>query len=108
MVISRGSSSINGVISDSDGPVGPSVTVIARRVVQEPGPARVTQTDENGHFSLTGLPAGEYRLIAMDIGVGLLLPEFSEKLGKPVTVAEGATASANIRLTTIDDLRAVR
>jgi hypothetical protein len=103
IVISYGTSSISGVVSDSDGPVGPEVTVMATRRNQ--GPSRITRTDENGRFSLAGLPPGEYLLTAMDMGPGMLLPEVFEKLGKAVTVGEGDSATAELRLTTRDDLR---
>ena len=54
------------MVSDSDGPVGPAVTVMATRRNQ--GRYSITRTDENGRFSLVGLPPGEYLVIAMDMG----------------------------------------
>jgi hypothetical protein len=104
IVISYGTSSISGVVSNSAGPVGPAVTVIAFRN----GPSRVTQTDENGRYSFASLPPGEFFLIAMDTGPGpgmvppgLLL----QRLGKAVSVGDGASATADLRLTTQDDFR---
>ncbi len=106
IVISHGTSSISGVVSDSDGPVGPAVNVMAT------GPhGGWAQTDEHGRFSFAGLPPGEYLLIAMDTGPGMLPPEslirllHFEKLGKAVTVGDGNSATADLRLTTRDDFR---
>ena len=69
------------------------------------GPTRITQTDDNGRFSFAGLPPGEYLLTAMDLP-GMLLPEVLEKLGKAVTVGEGVSATADLRLITRDDFLA--
>jgi hypothetical protein len=102
VVISYGTSSISGVVSDSDGPVGSAVNVIATGRTQ--GRFRRTQTDENGRFSFTDLPPGEYLLTAMD-SPGMLLPEVLERLGKAITVGEGNSATAELRLTTRDDLQ---
>jgi hypothetical protein len=105
IVIAYGTSSISGVVNSSEGPVGPGVTVMATRRSQ--WPYRIAQTDENGRFSLVGLPPGEYVMIAMDTGPGMLPPKSIEKLGKTVAVDEGVTAAADLRLTANDDLRAV-
>ncbi len=106
IVISHGTSSISGVVSDSDGPVGPAVNVMAT------GPhGGWAQTDEHGRFSFAGLPPGEYLLIAMDTGPGMLPPEslmrllHFEKLGKAVTVGDGDSATVDLRLTTREDFR---
>jgi hypothetical protein len=103
IVISSGTSSISGVVSDSDGPVGPEVNVMATR--GNHGPARFTRTDGNGRFSFADLPSGEYFLIAIDTAPGMLPPELFEKLTKAVTVGDGDSATAELRLTTRDDLR---
>jgi hypothetical protein len=99
LVVSRGTESMSGVVSDSNGPVGPGVFVFATR---ETLPFRVAVTDEKGQFSFKGLPPGQYYLLAMD-GPGMLPPEIILKLGTPVTVADGAT-STNLQLTTKDEL----
>jgi len=101
IAISYGTSSISGVVSDSEGPVGPAVTIMATRKNQ--GPFLTTQTDENGRFSMAGLPGGDYFLVAMDMGAARLPAESVERLGKTVTVEEGATVTADLRLTTSDD-----
>jgi hypothetical protein len=105
IVVAYGTSSISGVVSDWEGPVAPGVTVMASR--RNEWPYRVTQTDENGRFSIVDLPPGDYFLAAMDSGPGWLPPKIIEKLGKTVTVGEGVTAAADLRLTVNDDVRAV-
>jgi hypothetical protein len=67
---------------------------------------RVTQTDESGRFSFTGLPSGEYLLSAMDTGTAIVIPspELSEKLEKVVTLVEGASATTELQLIITDSL----
>jgi len=94
------------VVSDSDGPVGPAVMVMAQ-LRGMPGPARIAPTEENGRFTFRSLPPGEYFLTAMDTGSRFfqLPPEIVENVGKAVTVGEGASVSADLRLTTAESLR---
>jgi hypothetical protein len=101
IVIGYGTSSITGMVSDSEGPVGPAINVIATRRDQPP---YRTQTDQSGRYSLEGLPPGEYSLTAMDIGP--VPPESIEKLGKAITVGEGVATTVDLQLTSIDDVRA--
>jgi hypothetical protein len=105
IAIAYGTSSISGMVSDFDGPVGPAVNVMATRKNQ--GPYRFAQTDENGRFSFAGLPPGEYSVLAMDTGPGMLWPKIIEKLGKTVTVDEGATVATDLRLTSNDDVQGI-
>jgi hypothetical protein len=95
LVVSRGTASMNGVVSDSNGPVGRGIFVFAS---SERLPFRVGGTDEKGQFSFEGLPPGQYYVVAMDVQ-GMLPPEIILKLGTPVTVADGVT-STNLKLTT--------
>jgi hypothetical protein len=106
IVVSDKASSLTGVVNDSDGPVGPGVLVTAHRTTS--GPTRIKQTDESGRFSFTGLPPGEYILTAMDTGTGpaYLAPELLEKHSKVVRLGEGVSATTELRLITMDDLRA--
>ena len=104
IVMCYGSSTITGLVSDSQGPVGPTISVMAIR--RNLSTYAATQTDESGRFSLKGLPAGEYFLAAVDMGPGRLLPEIVEKVGKTITVDDGSSASLDLQLTTTDDLRA--
>jgi carboxypeptidase family protein len=101
VVIGYGTSSINGVVSDVNGPVGPGINVLVG--TRELPLARMLRTDNNGRFSGTDLPAGEYFLVAMD-GPGLFLLDGIEKIGKAVTLGESDTVVADLRLTTSDDL----
>jgi protocatechuate 3,4-dioxygenase beta subunit len=106
IVISSGTGSISGMVSDSGGAVGAAITVLAHSG-GSPGVTRMAQTDENGRFSLAGLPPGEYKLVAVDIGIwiGQPPPEIMEKLGTVVSVGEGASATAELRLITTEDVR---
>jgi hypothetical protein len=107
IVISGRAGSINGTVSDSAGSVGSAITVVAQaRGTQNP--ARVALTDENGRFSLAGLPPGEYGLMAVEVGffIGQVPPEILEKLGAVVSVGEGASATTDLRLIATEDMRA--
>ncbi|MGD0136935.1 MAG: carboxypeptidase-like regulatory domain-containing protein [Bryobacteraceae bacterium] len=99
LVVSRGTATLSGVVSDSNGPVGPGIFVIA---IRETAQLRRAVTDDKGQFSFEGLPLGQYYVVAMD-GPGMLPPEIILKLGTPVTVTDGAT-STNLKLTTRDAL----
>ena len=101
IVLGYGNSSISGLVSDSGLPVGAAVTVML--VGKDQPVYRLTQTDASGRYSLAGLPAGEYFAAAMDMGPGRLPPEFIERLGKTITVAEGGS-TADLRLINFDDL----
>ncbi|HEY6342989.1 MAG TPA: carboxypeptidase regulatory-like domain-containing protein [Bryobacteraceae bacterium] len=105
IVISDRASSLTGVVNDSAGPAGPGIIVTAHH--RTLGRNHVTHTDESGRFSFMGLPPGEYRLIAMDIGTGFLYfpSETFEKLGKVVSLGEGVSATTELRLITNDDLQ---
>ena len=106
IVISDKSASINGVVNDSAGPVGAEIVVMAQsRSLQSASVRRLT--DDSGRFSLRGLPPGEYVLTAMDTGSGFiqLAPQVLDKVGKPVTLGEGASATVELRLTTMEELR---
>jgi hypothetical protein len=96
LVVSSGTASMSGVVSDSNGPVGRGIFVFAAPSFH------IASTDEKGHFSFEGLPPGQYYVVAMDIP-GMLPPEIILKVGTPVTVADGAT-STNLKLTTRDEL----
>lgn len=95
IVVSQGTSSLSGVVNDSDGPVGPGVFVFA---ASDALPPRITQTDGMGRFSIKGLPPGDYFLLAMNVP-GMLPPEMIAKLGTAVSVTDSAT-SINLRLKT--------
>ena len=104
IVISDRGSSLTGVVNDAEGPVGPGIIVVAHhRTLGRIN--RVTQTDESGRFSLTGLPPGEYLLTAMDTGTGFPLSPEPEKLGKVVTLGENASATTELQLITLGGLQ---
>jgi large repetitive protein len=102
LVVASATASMSGVVSDSNGPVGRGITVLA---TCEPLPLRIAVTDEMGQFSFEGLPTGQCYVIAMDVP-GMLLPEIFLKLATPVTVADGAT-STNLNLKMRDELKAL-
>jgi hypothetical protein len=108
IVISDRVSSLTGVVHDSAGPAGPGILVMAHRRIPGQIQNRVAQTDESGRFSFTSLPPGEYILTATDTGGWFvpLPPELIEKLGKVVTVGQGAPATTELQLITTDNLRA--
>jgi len=104
LVISDRVSSLTGVASDSGGgPVGPAIVVMARRRGTASRP-RITKPDEKGRFSFAGLPAGEYRVTALErLIVQLDLPDFFERFGTAVTVGEDVPATMDLWLTTMGD-----
>ncbi len=91
IVLSQGTLSLGGLVTDSDGPVGPGVFVLAS---SETVPLEITTTDGMGRFSFKGLPAGQYSLVAMDLP-GILPPDVLAKVGTVVDVTDGA-ASVNL------------
>ena len=94
VVVSQATSTLSGVVSDSDGPA-PGVFVFAG---SERLPPHITQTNEKGQFSLKGLPLGRYFVVAMNVP-GMLPPDVIAKLGTAVNVTDSAT-SINLPLTT--------
>jgi hypothetical protein len=112
VISDRASSSISGQVRDSERLVGPGITVLALQAIPAAASGRVptTRTDENGHFSLSGLPPGDYVLFAIDLAIGrppipaLLAPGVLDRLGKSVSVGDGDSITADIRLTNPDDL----
>ena len=106
IVISDRLSSISGIVTDSSGaPVGLATVLAQSRKTEFP---RRTETDENGRFSFARVPPGEYIMMASKLfGPGQLGPsELFEKLGKAITVGEGVSVAADLRLITMDDVRA--
>ena len=99
LVVSSGTASMSGVVSDSNGPVGRGISVFA---TCETHPFGLRVTDEKGQFSFEGLSPGQYYVVAMDIA-SMLPSEIIRKVGTPVTVADGAT-STSLKLTTRDEL----
>lgn len=106
VISDHASGSIHGVITDSDLPVGAGIAVVAF-------PARAprvprARTDANGRFSILHLPPGVYHLIAVDIpGFPALPPTAIERLGKEVVVPEDASVDVQLKLTTMEDFRAL-
>jgi len=112
VISDHASSSISGVVIDSAGPVGPNVTVVAASRRFQGRRIPLTQTDQNGRFSFTNLPAGDYFLAAMGTafqngnGVVLpLMPGLLDRIGTPVTVNDDDSASVELRLTNANELR---
>ena len=110
VISDRASSVISGVVTDSDAPVGPGITIFAvRNAAPSPTPLRLpmARTDQNGHFSLSRVPPGDYVLVAVDAaGFPIFPPEVLDRLGKSVSVGDGDSVTADLRLTTPADVRA--
>ena len=62
--------SLRGVVRDETGAVVPGAKV----TLSNPGGARSTTSDEQGVYSFTGLPTGEYKLIAAAPQLDMLVP----------------------------------
>lgn len=91
IVLSQGTLSLSGVVTDSDGPVGPGIFVLAS---SETLPLQITGTDDMGRFLFKGLPPGQYSLVAMDLPA-ILPPDVLAKVGTVVDLTDGA-ASVNL------------
>jgi len=90
---------------DSNGAaVGPGISVFGARAA---GQFFGAKTDESGGFSMTNLPPGEYRIIAMET-MTPVSPALLSKIGTTVTVDDAASATAEIPLTSAEDVRAAR
>jgi len=105
IVISDRVSTIGGIITDTNGPVGAGMLVLAMNKAR--GDIRMIQTDINGGFSFAVMPPGDYLLVAIDAGGGFPrpAPEVFLKLGRPVTLQEGAAATVDVPLSGIDAVR---
>ena len=75
--------SLHGRASDSSGAVLPNATVTATNT--ETGLARSTTTDDNGQYSITSLPAGNYKV---EVKAGTFQAQTHTL---PLTVGENAT-----------------
>jgi hypothetical protein len=69
--------------------------IFAARIVDEEdalGWQQGTQVDSNGQFVLPGLAPGKYRIVAGELGSPM-----PEEGGQEVTVAEGETATVDMK-----------
>jgi hypothetical protein len=102
-------SGVFGVVSRADGGPDPDAAVLAFPV----DPARVSvrrrqfaRVDQKGAYSINGLPAGEYILIAIDDRLAAdweeitLLPD-AVRLGTRLTVPGSSTVTLDLRTSTI-------
>jgi hypothetical protein len=107
IVLSRTGASVSGDVVTAAGAPAPDSTVIAfaeQPALWTPGSRfiRATRPDNEGRFSLAGLPPGGYRLIARDVVMDGQWedPEFLRSLLKEsVRVELAASAVETIRLT---------
>ena len=83
----QGSGSISGQVLDQA-----SQTPVVGAQVMVIGTQRGAMTDQEGRYTITGVPAGTYDVRARRVGYGLTTQR--------VTVSEGSTASANFALAT--------
>lgn len=91
---------ISGTVADGDGPVA-GAWVISVTAGGSPAPAAVT--DAAGHYAITGLGAGEYRLVIVDPAGDRRWEYFDAATGwpdaDPVTVTPGSSTTADVTLT---------
>jgi len=88
IVVSDNTASIRGTAAAGQ-------MIFAARIVDEEdalGWQQGTQVDSNGQFVLPGLAPGKYRIVAGELGSPM-----PEKGGQEVTVAEGETATVDIK-----------
>jgi protocatechuate 3,4-dioxygenase beta subunit len=88
IVVSNNTASIRGTASAGQ-------MIFAARIVDEEdalGWQQGTQVDSNGQFVLPGLAPGKYRIVAGELGSPM-----PEEGGQEVTVAEGETATVDIK-----------
>jgi len=106
VVMSGNGGVIDGTVLDAESLPASAVTVVLVPAVKRRGNPtyyRAATTDSLGKFSMQGIPPGEYKLFSWDdVDPGAWQdPEFLapyEERGLRVSVAEGATVPAEVRL----------
>jgi len=105
IVVSPNGASVDGAIIKDQQPFqGATITLV-------PDPPhrgerqlfKITTTDQNGHFTIQGLPPGDYKVFAWEkIDPGAYTsPEFLqpyERLGEPIHITEGSRNSVQVDL----------
>ena len=104
IVIAHGTASLSGVVKNSGVAVGPGIPVL---VARDGGGFFGAKTDERGSFSMTNLPPGEYRIIAMET-MARDSPALLLKIATAVMVDDAASAAVEIPLSSTEDVRAAR
>ena len=99
---------INGqVVDDRNAPVGEATVLLfpvdANRWYENSRAVRATRPDQQGHWQLKGLPAGEYLAVALDYveNDAWQDPEYLESLREKatkVTIVEGASEAVALRI----------
>ena len=112
VVVGTNAAHVHGVVADEQGKPSPGVEVIcipeakrrARRDLY-----RQAGTDARGHFTLRGLPPGEYQIFALDDDFEeneIADPEFvrtHESLGQTIELKEGEHKSIALKLAPSND-----
>jgi hypothetical protein len=96
IVISDDSGVVEGDVSGDDGP-GAAWIFLQR----DGAPSRNVVTDPNGHFKISTVPPGDYKVYAWDDNnnVEYANPEWMQRNGKGVAVTVDAGQSAQVKLT---------
>jgi hypothetical protein len=105
LTLSAGAGRISGVVNKSDQPAANAVVVLAPDAPRRGQPRLYRQAlaDASGHFTIAGVPPGDYQLFAWEeIERGMYLdPDFLrlyEDFGKPVRVEEGSNQDVSLAL----------
>ena len=106
VAIGEGSGSVEIVISDDGGVVegdvsaddGPAAAWIF--LERDGAPSRNVVTDPNGHFKISTVPPGDYKVYAWDDNnnVEYANPEWMQRNGKGVAVTVEAGQTAQVKL----------
>jgi hypothetical protein len=104
IVLRKGGGTIEGVVQDSQKRAVPSDVYLVPETARRRNPMfyKSTRAGAGGHFSITALPPGEYKVFAWDIlppSGAMENTDFIaqyEQRGIPVTVRDGATISVAV------------
>lgn len=111
VVVSANGAIADGIVLDSKGQPFADAVVVAVPELRLRGRVdryRKTVTDQRGHFSLHGIPSGDYTVFAWESvdGEAYLNPEFVKSFdgqGSPLRAGEGERKSVQVKLIPVAD-----